>query len=66
MMREKIRTVGISAVLATPDAPPSVRPGQVDPAEENAEGEGDVKTAGTGARGARRGASFNFDLGIEG
>lgn len=82
MMREKIRTVGISAVLDVPvppsastppnkDAPPSAlsRSSRRSIDEEddwamdgNLHAEGGEEHA---IRGSKRGATFNFDLGIE-
>ncbi|KAJ1028533.1 hypothetical protein NDA16_001699 [Ustilago loliicola] len=78
MMREKIRTVGISAVLDVPvppsaskppskDAPPSAlsRSSRKEEEEDDWAVDGDLKLDGKEARGSKRGATYNFDLGLE-
>ncbi|SNX83059.1 related to complex I intermediate-associated protein CIA30 precursor, mitochondrial [Melanopsichium pennsylvanicum] len=80
MMREKIRTVGISAVLDVPvppsaskppskDAPPSTlsRGSRQTEDEDDWAVDGDLKTndGEEAMRGSKRGATFNFDLGLE-
>lgn len=85
MMREKIRTVGISAVLDVPvppsaskppskDAPPSALSRSSSRSKEEAAEEddwavdGDLRGDGGEegpARGSKRGATYNFDLGLE-
>jgi NADH dehydrogenase [ubiquinone] 1 alpha subcomplex assembly factor 1 len=77
MMREKIRTVGISAVLSSPTRPSSNQMSAqgVSPlSKRQVVDEGDdwgpdgefLAPEELGKRGARRGGSYNFDLGIEG
>jgi len=84
MMREKIRTVGISAVLDVPvppsaskpptkDAPPSAlskssRTSQTEQQEDDWAVDGDLRAEGEEdgpVRGSKRGATYNFDLGLE-
>ncbi|PWZ00453.1 NADH:ubiquinone oxidoreductase complex I intermediate-associated protein 30 [Testicularia cyperi] len=85
MMREKIRTVGVSAVLDVPvppsasqvpnkDAPPSAlsrgtnTAGSQQQQSDDWAVDGDLRSEGqeeTLRRGSKRGASFNFDLGLE-
>lgn len=80
-MREKIRTVGISAVLDMPvppaasktlskDAPPSAlsRSSRTTEQEDDWAIDGDLRADGgeeTAVRGSKRGATYNFDLGLE-
>ncbi|GAC96140.1 complex I intermediate-associated protein [Pseudozyma hubeiensis SY62] len=83
MMREKIRTVGISAVLDVPvppsaskppsqDAPPSALSRKSDGEQQQQEDDwavdGDLRGEGgedAPVRGSKRGATYNFDLGLE-
>ncbi|SOV04668.1 related to complex I intermediate-associated protein CIA30 precursor, mitochondrial [Ustilago sp. UG-2017a] len=77
MMREKIRTVGISAVLDVPVPPSASKPPSEDAPpstlsrSSRKEGEddwavdGDFKLDGKEVRGSKRGATYNFDLGLE-
>lgn len=81
MMREKIRTVGISAVLDVPvppsaskpptkDAPPPVlsRSSSSEKQEDDWAVDGDLRAEGeedSPVRGSKRGATYNFDLGLE-
>ncbi|CBQ72031.1 related to complex I intermediate-associated protein CIA30 precursor, mitochondrial [Sporisorium reilianum SRZ2] len=83
MMREKIRTVGISAVLDVPvppsaskppskDAPPSALSRSSRSTDEAQEDDwavdGDLRADGGEEgpiRGSKRGATYNFDLGLE-
>ena len=78
-MREKIRTVGISAVLDVPvppsasqppskDAPPSALSRKSRTEEEDDWAvDGDLKADGgeEAMRGSKRGSTYNFDLGLE-
>ncbi|KAN0063156.1 hypothetical protein ACQY0O_004320 [Thecaphora frezii] len=77
MMREKVRTVGISAVLDVPtppsassapkkDAPPSSLSKPVE-REDDWAVDGDLRNDHPEAavRGSKRGTTFNFDLGLE-
>ncbi|SPO23324.1 related to complex I intermediate-associated protein CIA30 precursor, mitochondrial [Ustilago trichophora] len=81
MMREKIRTIGISAVLDVPvppsaskppskDAPPSAlsRSSRRTEEEDDWAVDGDLRADGGEdgpVRGSKRGATYNFDLGLE-
>lgn len=84
MMREKIRTVGISAVLDVPvppsaskpptkDAPPSAlsrgsRSSSTEAQEDDWAVDGDLRGdsgESEAMRGSKRGATYNFDLGLE-
>ncbi|CCF53246.1 hypothetical protein NDA11_006644 [Ustilago hordei] len=77
MMREKIRTVGISAVLDVPVPPSASKPPSKDAPpstlsrSSRKEGEddwavdGDFKLDGEEVRGSKRGTTYNFDLGLE-
>ena len=81
MMREKIRTIGISAVLDVPvppsaskpptkDAPPSAlsRSSRKSEEEDDWAIDGDLRAdedVEGPVRGSKRGATFNFDLGLE-
>lgn len=76
-MREKIRTVGISAVLDVPVPPSASKPPSKDAPpstlsrSSRKEGEddwavdGDFKLDSEEVRGSKRGATYNFDLGLE-
>ena len=81
MMREKIRTVGISAVLDVPvppsaskppskDAPPSALSrssrASTEAEEDDWAVDGDLRGGEEEpVRGSKRGATYNFDLGLE-
>lgn len=69
-MREKIRTVGISAVLDVPVPPSASKPPSKDAppsalSRDDWAVDGDLKLEGEELRGSKRGATYNFDLGLE-